>query len=451
MSFILNGLVYDKPMFSIVAYNRAQLATAFEQMEKLRKSGHLAGYVRREAFLQQETSLDPETEEQPMALLKFTLYRLQKKAPEPQQRPWVFCPSLLGVEDGYIKVATNCPGSFIHDTLAPDFSCSAHFEDAFESLVFMGREEQNLAADNTTPVRDLLFEALGNASVLMGHFSPKGISLCPSTLALHKKAREEARDLLVRDADREEIVKRLCQPAFPIRTATRLEGGRALLLERHLARLIRLASEHAIPTDRLESLARAVSSVELPLPGSEALWSGGLPCPWGMLPASVEEELLKAGVDIQKRAALHMELQKDGSVLFAALPLAEDGTRTCGVCRTCLDERSDAWQLDTTKALQEQDTIQERVQAGEIDDAIIVNRCAAVAGTGHGALLCKQGPALFCPPARERARDSVCLDFLLERSLVQERLCGLAKALSSQELFRANSLHGLEKLVVVKD
>ena len=55
MSFILNGLVYDKPMFSIVAYNRAQLATAFEQMEKLRKSGHLAGYVRREAFLQQET------------------------------------------------------------------------------------------------------------------------------------------------------------------------------------------------------------------------------------------------------------------------------------------------------------------------------------------------------------------------------------------------------------
>ena len=191
--------------------------------------------------------------------------------------------------------------------------------------------------------------------------------------------------------------------------------------------------------------------MELPLPGSEALWSGGLPCPWGMLPASVEEELLKAGVDIQKRAALHMELQKDGSVLFAALPLAEDGTRTCGVCRTCLDERSDAWQLDTTKALQEQDTIQERVQAGEIDDAIIVNRCAAVAGTGHGALLCKQGPAFFCPPARERARDSVCLDFLLERSLVQERLCGLAKALSSQELFRANSLHGLEKLVVVKD
>ena len=68
-----------------------------------------------------------------------------------------------------------------------------------------------------------------------------------------------------------------------------------------------------------------------------------------------------------------------------------------------------------------------------------------------GALLCKQGPALFCPPARDRARDSVCLDFLLERSLVQERLCGLAKALSSQELFRANSLHGLEKLVVVKD
>ena len=320
-----------------------------------------------------------------------------------------------------------------------------------DNMSSMGREEQNLAADNTTPVRDLLFEALGNASVLMGHFSPKGISLCPSTLALHKKAREEARDLLVRDADREEIVKRLCQPASPIRTATRLEGGRALLLERHLARLIRLASEHAIPTDRLESLARAVSSVELPLPGSEALWSGGLPCPWGMLPASVEEELLKAGVDIQKRAALHMELQKDGSVLFAALPLAEDGTRTCGVCRTCLDERSDAWQLDTTKALQEQDTIQERVQAGEIDDAIIVNRCAAVAGTGHGALLCKQGPALFCPPARERARDSVCLDFLLERSLVQERLCGLAKALSSQELFRANSLHGLEKLVVVKD
>ena len=57
MSFILNGLVYDKPMFSIVAYNRAQLATAFEQMEKLRKSGHLAGYVRREAFLQQEQIL----------------------------------------------------------------------------------------------------------------------------------------------------------------------------------------------------------------------------------------------------------------------------------------------------------------------------------------------------------------------------------------------------------
>ena len=451
MSFIFNGFVFDKPMYSIVAYNRAQLPTAFEQMEKLRKSGHLAGYVRKEAFIQKETTLDPESEEQPIALLKFTLYRLQKKVSEPQARPWVFCPSLLNVEDGYTKVATNCPGSFIHETLAPEFSCSALFEDAFESLVFMGREEENLAADNATPVRDLLVEALGDANVLMGHFSPKGITLCPSTLALHKKAREETRDLLVRDCDSEEIIKRICSPAFPIRTATRLEGGKALFLEKHLARLTRLAREHAIPTDRLEALCRAVSSVELPLPGSEALWSNGLPCPWGMLPASVEEELAKAGHDIQKRAALEMELGEDGSVRFAVHPLDEDRARKCGVCRTCLDERSDAWQLDTTKALQETDALQERVLEGELDDAIIVNRCAAVVGTSHGALLLRQGPALFSVPSAEKARDSVCLNFLLERSLVQDRLCGLAKALSSSELFRANSLHGVERLEVVTD
>ncbi len=458
MSLIFNGFVYDKPMYSIVAYNRAQLPPAFEQMEKLRRSAHLVGYVRKEAFQALEKASEEmdgqdsqeqsqeQPQEQPIALLKFTLYRLQKKAPEPEARPWVFCPSLTGMEEGYTRLASNCPGAFVHQTLAGEFACSAHFADAFENLVFLGREEAALDADNATPVKELLATALGDASVLMGHFSPKGASLCPSTLALHRKARSRDLYLLVRDRDRAEITRDLCLPKDPLRAATRLEGGRALLLAEHLTRLARLAREHAIPSENADALVRAVSSVELPMPGSEALWSGGLPCPWGMLPAKVEEELKNAGTDMERASALEMELLRDGEVRFATHSLDEDRSRKCGVCRSCLDERSDAWQLDTTRPLQDTDEIYARVFAGELDDALVVNRCAVVAGTGYGALLSRQGAGLFCVPRGERARDSVCLDFLLGRRLVEERLCGLARILSCSELFRATSLHGIEKL-----
>lgn len=449
MNFIFNGHVYDKPMFSIVAYNEAQLPTAFEQMEKLRKSGHLTGYVRREAFLPGELNAGLDLEkEQPAALLKFTLYRLQKDAsalPHTDHPDWHFCPSRdRDLASGHAAVRTNCLSSFIYESLAPDFACSACYKDSFEDMVFCGRESISLPADDTTPVRELLERALGENGMLMGHFSAKGITLCPSELALHRRASAPCYEVLTREADKERVLASLCQPKNgSLCATTRLEGGRALFLGEHLARLKALAYEHAICAEQVEAMARSVSTVDQPLPGSQALWEGGVPCPWAMLPPAVEEAFGKAGMDVQAKAVLTLRLCLDGALELQVTPLEEMQTVRCGVARTCLDERSDAWQLDDSACLQAQDPVFAAVRDGSLDDAIVVNRCAVVTGTGLGGLLCKQGPGVHCVPVQESARDNVALDFLKNRGLVQEKLFSLAQTLSSETLYRIDSVHGM--------
>lgn len=451
MNFLLNGHVYDKPMFSIVAYNEAQLPTAFAQMEKLRKSGHLTGYVRREAFLPGELNAGLDLEkEQPAALLKFTLYRLQKDAstlPCTGHADWLFCPSRAAdLASGHATVRTSCPSSFIYESLAPDFACSACYKDSFEDMVFLGNDRLEIPGDDTTPIRELLERALGDNGMLMGHFSAKGSTLCPSELALHKRAAAPAYEVLTKATDRERALQRLCQPkGRALRVTTRLEGGKALLLGEHLQRLASLAYAHAICTDEIEAMARSLSTLDHPLPGSAALWDAGLPCPWAMLPPAVEKALDAAGMDRQARAVLTLSPDLDGSLTVQVRPLDADALQTvrCAVAKTCLDERSDAWQLDDTVCLQEGDPVFSQVRAGSLDDAIVVNRCAVVTGTGLGGLLCKQGPRVHCVPAEESARDNVALNFLKARGLVQEKLCSLAQTLSSEALYRIDSVYGI--------
>ncbi|MBQ1330432.1 MAG: hypothetical protein IIY31_02125, partial [Desulfovibrio sp.] len=49
VTLIFGDYVYETPIFMVKALTRKDLPEAFEQLEKLRRSGYLAGFVRWDA------------------------------------------------------------------------------------------------------------------------------------------------------------------------------------------------------------------------------------------------------------------------------------------------------------------------------------------------------------------------------------------------------------------
>lgn len=471
-SFVFNQYSYAKTLYSIEAYFSEQIPNAFQQMEKLRHSGYLAGYVRREALLAGAAPNLPdpmaehpgqtltEAGSRPAALIKVFLYRTRAActaedevcARSARQR---FCPSLCSpVQDQPVELATHCGSRTIFHGLGAHAACAAHYEDAFEDLVCTAATAcEEIADDRERSMEELLAEALGASEMVLFVFSSKGMQICAADRVLYKR-KTDNRYALYATSDREATLQELCQPADPavpadsadicLATATRMEGDKALLLREHLQRLARLARAHAIDTQALEQICAYISTMDAPLPGAAELWGQDILLPWGFVPNDLVPERPA------EPTCLHISVARNGSVHLAVTGLKEEAPLSLDVARSCLDERDDRLQLDMTQALLPQDPVQERISAGTLGEALVVSRFAHVLGCTRGALLCQQGPAVFCLPAEERLRDCLVLDELVRRNLVREKLQSLAQVLACPVLMHLDSVHGLRRLEPVK-
>ncbi len=450
MTFLFDGKRFEKPLYSISAISREQVPGALEQMEKLRHSGHLVGYVRKEAFaLDYEPDL---SRGQPMALLDFHLFRLARDESDPLDKaegsrpssggktsPGIFCPAIVSRAVGApTRLASRCPCETIYRRLGQNRPHAGLVKNDFEELVFIGETAPVSGLDERPPLRELLMEALGHANVLMASFEPKSTLLVRERLALHRTAHETSRVLLVGKEREDDVLSRLCRPATPLRAQTRLENGKALFLREHLDRLARLAREHAVPAARVERLLQDVSDVQMPLPGGKHLSGEEILAPWGLLPKDLLDGHGLAETDVP--AILEMAVLNDGTLKLSTHPLDEGGCEIeLDVERACLDERTDLHFLDPCLPLANGEDC-----AGSDKDLIVVSRFATVAGLSRGSLIAAIGGKIVCPAKEDRARDSVSLAHLLAKGLVQERRLGLPQVFSAESLARVSSVHGIE-------
>ncbi len=476
-SFVFNTYSYAKTLYSIEAYFSEQIPNAFQQMEKLRHSGYLAGYVRREALLAGAAPRLPdpvaehpgqtltEAGSRPAALIKVFLYRTRAAckaedeacACSARQR---FCPSLCAstvetLADQPIELATRCESTAIFQGIGAHTACAAHYEDAFEDLVCTAATAcEETADDREQGIEELLAAALGDSEMVLFVFSSKGVQICAADRVLYKR-KTDARYSLYTTDDPQATVRELCQPVpcasdsrtpedICLQAVTRMEGDRALLLREHLQRLARLARAHAIDPGALEQVCACISTMDAPLPGAAALWGQDIALPWGFVPSDLVPE------KPDQPSCLHISVARNGSVHLAVTGIRDEEPLSMDVARSCLDERDDRLQLDMTQALLPLDPVQERIAAGTLGEALAVSRFAHVLGCARGALLCQQGPAVFCLPAGERLRDSLVLDELVRRNLVREKLQSLAQVLACPVLMHLDSVHGLRRLEPVQ-
>lgn len=469
----MNGLIFDghtylKPLYQITARTPEQVPHAFEQMEKLRGSGHLAGYVRKAAFDPNALPADGAggTGEDAAAgsvnanglphvltpLLQFSLYRLRREVPKDAPSEKVLPRLLPGAEDAPCHVETSCPSALLHATPPAPFAHSAHFFDAFEDVVFWSdREVVPEGEEAGRPVRDLLFDALGSSDMLFASFDRDGVVLCPSDLALEKRSHEASWTLRARPDRRDAFIAALCGAGTPARVRVRCVAGRAPLLGETLEALNeRALAQGLAPVFSAEELA-ALSVTRSPLPGADTVFGEAVSCPWGTVPARVLKALGASETDALPDGVLELALE-NGRLSAAITPLPEEdapnGAPADGVpldvARVCLDERDDRLVLDATAPVLPREALEGLSPAAR--EILVVNRHAAVACTLTGSVFCRLGNNLFCPEKRDRPRRDPVLDFLIASGLVRERSMSLAQMLAADALYGADPVHGLRVL-----
>ncbi len=460
--FVYQDALFDKPVYVVQAWRQEELAGAFEQMEKLRHSGFLAGYFRRAALYPEEHAL-PEILDVP--LLRFILFRARTRFSQSTPAR-VFCPDLVparGEHPGLAlltpagsganawELATSCDGRGIFAMLREKEGGAGYYKDAFEELLCFadapalccsctkGQEEK--------PVRELLRQVLGHDRALaMGCFARDGACFHAAEVLL-QRLRDDT-DFLCHVAgagsDAGDVLRHLCLPKdVRISTVTRLEQGEVFLLQEELGRLVLLCQRRGIDTD---ALCRVQASLQpgtpLPLPGvlSEAGLNPAV-C-WTQLPEDWERMLAGQGHDIRQLLALSIRVDARGELSLSAKPVGKRHA-SLGCCRQALDERNDLLSLDLAGALPCEAAADDMVNSGAWHDALTVNRFGVVCGCTRSDLLFRQGNRLLTPPAGSGLRDGVLRRLLLERKVAEERAVSLARVLSSQELYCLDSVRGM--------
>ena len=160
VTLIFGDYVYETPIFMVKALTRKELPEAFEQMEKLRRSGYLAGFVRWDAVSpvpEQPVQPDPRFEQTPY--VNFVLFR-HRRPVDLKRRPPCFCPELVkGLDRAWfarkrsavleadpgadlvlseeLQLETACEGRLIYEGFAAggDVPYRGFFKDAFEEVI----------------------------------------------------------------------------------------------------------------------------------------------------------------------------------------------------------------------------------------------------------------------------------------------------------------------------
>ncbi len=447
-TFLFKGFSYARPVFSILAYRREELPEAFSQMEKLRGSGWLAGYVRRAALDPAAPCPAGTDEAKPRPILKFSLYRARAPFTPPQPGPRLFCPALLsGTEREPVKLRTACGGRLLFDMLSPDFAGQGFFQDSFEEiLAFSDAPTPRERPEGTKPsAEELLRRAVSaGCGLVMAVFSAREDHILADGRVLDRPRQEKGYDLwLGACPDRAAAFRALCLPrGLRLAVQTRLERGAAFLLDANLARLARLGREHAVDASEAEELAGDPVRAHFPAPGL-SLFSGA-DLPWREMPAPLAERLASGGwrKESGEPQVLRLLLAGDGHIEVSAGPLAPLPD-SVSVARRVLDERSDLPGLDLTARLPCEETMTARLEDGSLADALAVNRFGVVAGCLSSDLVFRQAGALCTTPDEAGGRRGVLREALLARGLLREKSVTLAQVLSCQELFCLDSLRGL--------
>lgn len=159
-TFIFGDYLYENPIFMVKALTRTEIPEAFNQLEKLRRSGYLAGFMRWDTVSPApEESVQPDPRFEPAPYINFVLYRRRRRLPSPTLGPQIFCPSIkkgldadlfLSMRERLLEkdpvadavlseevvLDTQCDGRRLFDLLGRG-ECRAYFKDAFEELLFL--------------------------------------------------------------------------------------------------------------------------------------------------------------------------------------------------------------------------------------------------------------------------------------------------------------------------
>lgn len=464
-----NHYTYLKPVYTVQAYRVEELPAAFEQMEKLRHSGYLAGYFRRAAIFPEEHVM-PELPDRP--LLKFFLFRGREDMPATPEAH-VFCPSVQAPRDTrghtyavtppsrevYARdLTTACGGRELFNMLRASFQYSGYYRDAFEEVLCLSNHSL-VDIDRTTlsdeerahelPVRDLLTSACGgNETLAMGAFAKDRVLIYAADALFVRHGQDRDYCALVTPSDREQdpgqLLRSLCfPPDMTLAGVTRLQDGNVFLLPEHMERLKRLARSHEVPSAEIDSAGGLIRpGAPLPLPGDLAALGLGQEGCWSQLPDAWRASLTAQGVDLEAGPlALTLALSRDGAFSVSAKPVRESAP-VLGYVRAALDDRSDLLQLDLAQPLPADSAAEERIADGRWHDALVVNRFAVVAGCTRSDLAFVQGTKQMTPPSDSGLKDDVVRALLLNRKLLQERTASLAQVMSSQALYCLDSVFG---------
>ena len=182
-TFIYGGYIYDTPIFVVKALDRRSIPEAFEQLNKLRHSGYLAGFLRCEALSPGEgdEAVPMDSRGEPTPYINFVLYRHRSPVPAPKPRPRTFCPamdrpfagddltraraSVLAADPAAdvvfcreLCLTTAADGRTVFDEFAPRSPYAAYYRDSFEELIFLPRrlliqvDRPGVGADETFTV-----------------------------------------------------------------------------------------------------------------------------------------------------------------------------------------------------------------------------------------------------------------------------------------------------------
>lgn len=160
-TFIFGDYIYETPIFVIKALKKAEIPEALEQMEKLRRTGFLVGYIRYDAVSPvPDEEMQPDPHFEPAPYVHFVLFRHRRKLPELKPAGPAFCPSfskhvslrtmetmrgavLSSNADADVEVSqeavfsTACPGRAVYDHFVRLNPAAPHiyFKDDFEELI----------------------------------------------------------------------------------------------------------------------------------------------------------------------------------------------------------------------------------------------------------------------------------------------------------------------------